>query len=163
MLTSVYPASKFWSQFYPVVQTFSLRVDTSLDALNQVLSWFEAFKNDPIPSSVWMKCQLALVEGFTNTVRHAHKSLAADTPIDLELTLLPEGLEIRIWDQGAPFDMMAFIEKIGDKVDEEAEGGRGIHLMKVIASHLSYTRLADGRNCLLLQKDYADELDASRL
>jgi len=65
-------------------QTFALRVDTTLDALDQVLTWFESFRNAGIPDPIWAECQLALVEGFTNAVRHAHRALPESTPIDIE-------------------------------------------------------------------------------
>lgn len=135
-----------------------LQVNTSLDALSQVLSWFEGFNHPPVPRKVWLQCQLAVAEGFTNAVRHAHQWLPLETPIDLEVRLFDRYLELRIWDQGEPFNMEAFIAHLPSKINEEDEGGRGVMLMKTIASHLSYVRQADGRNCLLITKHYDDSL-----
>ena len=69
-------------------QTFALRVDTTLDALGEVLTWFEAFRNAGIPDPIWTECQLALAEGFTNAVRHAHRALPESTPIDIGRNLI---------------------------------------------------------------------------
>jgi serine/threonine-protein kinase RsbW len=43
-------------------------------------------------------------EAFTNAVRQAHKNLPRETPIELEITVFNERLEIKIWDWGEPFD-----------------------------------------------------------
>jgi serine/threonine-protein kinase RsbW len=139
-------------------RAFALRVDTTLDALGEVLTWFESFRNAGIPDPIWLECQLVLAEGFTNAVRHAHRALPASTPIDIELTLTPQGLELRIWDQGQEFDLEGFAQNLAAKPlpDAESEGGRGILLMKALSTHLSYTRQADGRNCLLISRRFDD-------
>ncbi|MEG4999698.1 ATP-binding protein [Microcoleus sp. B4-D4] len=61
----------------------------------------------PIPEAVLQQCKLATIEGFTNAVRHAHKNLPFQTPIDLEITVFNERLEVKIWDMGEPFDLQA--------------------------------------------------------
>jgi serine/threonine-protein kinase RsbW len=58
-----------------------------------------------------------VVEGFTNAVRHAHKNLPRSTPIDLEITVFNERLEIKIWDLGKPFDFKA---KLKEELPEES-------------------------------------------
>ncbi len=142
-----------------VVTVPSLQVNSNLDALDQVLDWFESFKEDPLPVQTWLQCQLAIAEGFTNAVRHAHCSLPESTPIRLELTFQNEIIEIRIWDYGPPFDMDFFISTLPETVDTEAEGGRGILLMKAIATQLSYRRVDNEKNCLLIVKDYSEAIE----
>ncbi|MFS8880505.1 ATP-binding protein [Synechococcus sp. H55.11] len=137
-------------------QTFALRVETTLDALGQVLTWFESFRNAGIPDPIWTECQLVLAEGFTNAVRHAHRALPPSTPIDIELILMPQELELRIWDQGQEFDLEGAFRHLVANPDPESEGGRGIWLMKALSTRLSYTRQADGRNCLLIGKRFDD-------
>jgi anti-sigma regulatory factor (Ser/Thr protein kinase) len=139
-------------------RAFALRVDTTLDALGEVLTWFESFRNAGIPDPIWLECQLVLAEGFTNAVRHAHRALPASTPIDIQLTLTPQGLELRIWDQGQEFDLEGFAQNLAANPlpDAESEGGRGILLMKALSTHLSYTHQADGRNCLLISRRFDD-------
>lgn len=135
----------------------SLQVNTDLDALAQVLEWFDQFNNAPIPSQIWMQCQLALAEGFTNAVRHAHVKQPRHTIIDLEVQIFDDRIELRIWDQGAPFDLQARLDHMPKALDTEAEGGRGLRLMERIADHLSYTRSLDARNCLLIVKKFWSE------
>lgn len=140
-----------------------LQVKTDLTALEQVLEWFGQFKGEPIPTTVWMKCELALAEGFTNAVRYAHKGEPA-LLIDLEIAIFAEWLEIRIWDFGAPFNLHQAVrerllkELLDRRTSDEldlSEGGRGIKLMWKIADLLRYTRTSDDRNCLLILKHYS--------
>lgn len=108
-----------------------------------------------MPQKDWLQCQLALAEGFTNAVRHAHKHLDDETPIELEVTLYSTSIELRIWDCGVPFDLEERIEQLDGKPDYHAGGGRGLILMQKIADRLSYSRVDERRNCLLLVKNYA--------
>ncbi len=139
------------------LQKACLQVNTDLNALTEVLSWFDQFNCPPISYQTWLKCQLALAEGFTNAVRHAHRGQSRQLMIELEVVMYLEKIEIRIWDQGAPFDLDQTLQKMPDR---EAEGGRGIPLMRRIADVLSYTRAADGRNCLLIVKQYRSAEDS---
>jgi serine/threonine-protein kinase RsbW len=134
-----------------------IQVVTDLSALAQVLSWFDQFSHPPIPNVVWLQCQLILAEGFTNAVRHAHDGYPSDTPIDIEVVMLSDALEIRIWDRGAPFDLETKIKTMPREMDKHAEGGRGLKLMKRMSDQLKYTREGDDRNCLFALKYYAVE------
>ncbi|MEC4805483.1 MAG: anti-sigma regulatory factor [Jaaginema sp. PMC 1079.18] len=133
---------------------FHLQVASDLTALTQVLTWFEQAYTDNIPKKEWLQCQLALAEGFTNAVRHAHRDLPSDTPIDLEVQLYPQQITIRIWDSGFPFDLEQHIANLSLKPDYQAGGGRGIALMYKIADDLTYQRTEGDRNCLTLVKTW---------
>lgn len=135
-------------------QKSSKQVKSDLTELEQVLSWFDELNHSSIPRKVWLQCQLALAEGFTNAIRHAHKGLPTDVPIDIEVTLYPHYLEMRIWDQGPPFDLEQWLQNHAQKVDPNGGGGRGIEILNKIADKLSYTRTDDNRNCLLMVKRY---------
>jgi serine/threonine-protein kinase RsbW len=132
-----------------------LRVQTNLGDLNQVLQWFEQLNQSSIPRKVWIQCKTALAEGFTNAVRHAHQDFPIETPIDIEVRITPEQLEIRIWDFGAAFDLTQKLESQSHINDLDAFGGRGLYLIRQLVNHFSYTRLADDRNCLLMVKHYS--------
>jgi serine/threonine-protein kinase RsbW len=138
----------------PVPGKARIQVKSGLNELDPVLSWFAQLHQSPIPTSVWLRCQLALAEGFTNAVRHAHKGKPSDTPIDIEVTLFPEHLEIRVWDCGLPFDLEQKIRDVSDQVDMNAGGGRGLKLMRDISDSLTYRPTTDNRNCLLIVKGY---------
>jgi serine/threonine-protein kinase RsbW len=135
---------------------FHLQVLTELEALISVLQWFESHSRSFLPDSVLWQCKVALAEGFTNAVRYAHEDLPATTPIDLELTLQPHFLEIRIWDRGQPFDLQAKLDSLQQHpvAPLERESDRGLLFMRALTDRLQYIRFPDGRNCLILSKKY---------
>jgi cellulose synthase (UDP-forming) len=137
------------------LQSFQLQANANLETLPQVLSWFEQLRQPSIPSNTWLECQTALAEGFDNAVRHAHKGLPPHTPIDIEVLIFTQSIEMRIWDYGSDFDLEGHLQQMPDEVDEMAESGRGIGLMQQLADHLGYTRTPDNRNCLLMLKSYS--------
>lgn len=141
-------------QKIPVPQKFTLHLTTEIQLLNKVLSWFDQFNYPPVPNRTWMQCQLALAEAFTNAVRHAHAGMPSDTPIDLEVSILPDSLEIRIWDCGPGLDLPAKLKALSQNRDKDAEGGRGLLLIQLIADYMSYTKTANNRNCFLIVKHY---------
>jgi serine/threonine-protein kinase RsbW len=158
-------------------QQESLTVKSDVDDLNQVLQWFEQFCQKHVFALSWLAdtrdtpdstlrdtpdstlrdrqnlaldlIKIALDEGFTNAVRYAHKDLPPETPIDIELTLWEERLEIRIWDHGEPFDPDTLEEPIPGTPQV---GGYGWFLMRRLTDRVVYERCFDGRNCLLLVK-----------
>jgi serine/threonine-protein kinase RsbW len=94
----------------------TLRVNTDIKAVTQVLWWVEELENLPIPEPVLQQCKLAIIEWFTNVVHHAHKTLPVETPIELEITVFNSHLEIEIWDLGEPFNFQAKLqEELQDK------------------------------------------------
>ncbi|MEG3957939.1 ATP-binding protein [Microcoleus sp. herbarium2] len=93
------------------VQHISLQVNTDLNALTKVLEWFEQLKDLSLPNEVWWKFQLALAEGFTNAVRHAHKNMPVETPVQLEIIVLNGRLELKVWDCGPYFDFDAKLKE----------------------------------------------------
>ncbi|MDY6802265.1 MAG: ATP-binding protein [Cyanobacteriota bacterium] len=131
-----------------------IQLNTGLSANDRVLSWFDRLYEKQIPKRVWLKCKLALAEGFTNAVRHAHRELPPDTPVDIEVSIFSESIEIRIWDSGPPFDLKGWLKKQSPNQEIDSSGGRGIKLMQAIADDLSYTRTNDSRNCLLILRNY---------
>ena len=137
------------------IQQFHLQVKTELEALKEVLQWFEGLVFPSIPRNVGWQCEVALVEAFTNAVRHAHRNLPKNTPIELEVKLFSSFLEMRIWDQGQPFDLKAKLQK-GEKEASslEKEGGRGLQFIKKLTDELQYLNLPNRRNCLVMRKKY---------
>jgi len=135
-------------------QQAHLRVKTDLCALAQVLAWFDQFNHVGMPHPVWLQCQLALAEGFTNAVRHAHRDYPIETAIDIEVKIQNQCLEMRIWDYGVGFDLNQTLAAMPPQIDRNAEGGRGLKLMQQMADTLSYARTPDQRNCLLIIKRY---------
>lgn len=137
-----------------IIQESILKVSTTLNALSEILLWFEGLHQPPIATKIWLRCQLALAEAFTNAVRHAHKNQPSEVSIDIKVTILDDSLEIRIWDYGEPFDLEKKLNEMPSNEENDTGGGRGLKLMKSLVDRLSYTRQEDGRNCLLLVNHY---------
>ena len=135
-------------------QDFHLRVGTEMEALNSVLQWFEDSIEYLLPDRSAWECKLALTEGFTNTVRYAHRDLPKETPIDLKLTLAANYLEMEIWDIGEPFDLMAKLEaiKLNPPSPLDQESDRGLMFMKQLTDDLEYIRSNQQQNCLRMRK-----------
>lgn len=138
----------------PEPRQAQIQVHTGLSANDRVLSWFEELYQKQVPKTVWLQCELALAEGFTNAVRHAHREQPPDLPIDIEVSIFSNSIEIRVWDSGPPFDLVGWLKEQPPQADIYAGGGRGVKLMHAIADDLSYTRTSDDRNCLLIVKNY---------
>ena len=143
-----------------------LQVRTSLEQLPDLLTWFENLSL-PMPSQALWECQLILTEGFTNAVRHAHQTLPETTPVKVEVLLfrqgmaqeMTQGLELRVWDCGQPFDLEAMLAKIGDITRDplSQESGRGLVFMKQLSDWVRYVRQGD-RNCLRIYKTLKTKL-----
>jgi serine/threonine-protein kinase RsbW len=105
------PQSK--PNFNQPLHKISLKLNSDIKGVTQVLVWFESCVLEylPIPEAVLHQFKLATVEGFTNAVRHAHKNLPPETPIDLEITVFSSRLELKIWDWGKPFDLTAKLKE----------------------------------------------------
>ena len=69
---------------------------------------------------------LATDEATNNVMRHAHQG-NPDAPIQIQCRLLPDGIEIRLIDEGEPFDVSAvpYLDP-----GELRVGGRGVFLMR---------------------------------
>ncbi len=137
---------------------FHLQVDTKLGSLDSVLSWFEDSISPFLSKKIGWQCEVALAEAFTNAVRHAHYNLPSSTPIDLEVELFSNFLEMRVWDFGKSFDLKAHLTEGESNISSlEKEGGRGLQFIKRLTDELQYLSLSesDARNCLVIRKKYS--------
>lgn len=130
-----------------------LKVATDINAVAKILAWFDRLALRQFPDQFCMDCKVALDEAFANVVHHAHRHLPQTTPIELELKIFAERLEIRIWDHGQPFDLQAKLDALHKKgCNLLEETGRGLILMEQFTDELFYQRLSDQRNCLFMGK-----------
>lgn len=137
-----------------------LTVNSNLTVLNHVQKWFEKFwhrhdPNFPRRDNQLHRLNLALAEGFTNAVRHAHSGLSADTSIDIQVALHDDRMEIEIWDWGQPFDPTGVREPQPGTLQE---GGYGWYLLRRLSDDVSYQRQGQ-RNCLKIVK-YTPETES---
>ncbi|WP_372726712.1 ATP-binding protein [Nostoc sp. TCL26-01] len=138
-----------------ISKTIHIKVNTDLTASPQVLSWFEQINQPPLSDQqIWWQCQTLLIEGFTNIVEHAHKNLPIETPIAIEAVRLDQSIEIRIWSQGAFFDLEQKLQQTSGFEENQQERGRGLKIMSAIADKLSYQLTVDNRYCLFISKNY---------
>ena len=138
-----------------------LQVESKLEALNDVLSWFDSLKTNAIDDRTWFELQTIVGEAFDNAISHAHKGLSEDKAIDLELSILSQSIVFKIWDYGAEFDLEAQRRQRKGEIEPEAESGRGIFLLEELSDYFSYTKQPNGRNCLLVIKAYQPETQTS--
>ena len=146
-----------------------LTVDSYLEELTAVQRWFRSVVSHFSIEAPWIneqydKLNLALAEGFTNAVRHAHADLPSTTPITIELVMEADKIEIFIFDQGQPFNPDSLSEP---KPGVLREGGYGWFLLRRLADQVTYSPIANQsasvslsansqwRNCLRIVKSCA--------
>ena len=139
-----------------VLRIIEIEVPSDLNALSQVLFQFNQIYQDFIPLRDWLQCRIAVAEGFTNAVKHAHKDLSTDISIRIEVVLKKTAMEIRIWDYGATFDLQNYIAKTSRQNQNWLASGRGIPILDKISDHLEYYRSDNQQNCLLIIKKFAN-------
>ncbi|MCA6596301.1 MAG: ATP-binding protein [Pseudanabaena sp.] len=147
-----------------MLQRYNIQFNSDIYALASLQEWFLQFQNF-LPKTVWMQCNLVLVEIFTNVVSYAHDGLDVKTPIDIELGINTDEnlLELKIWDYGQPFDPVAEVERLSkeaqknrdfENIDDIPTGGRGLIIAKMIADNIHYESISDGRNCFVMTKSF---------
>ncbi len=136
-----------------------LEIASTLDGLRVVLDWFDQFQTLPIPQIVWMQCQVALIEGFTNAVRHAHRGLPPETLVEVEAIAQSDSLTLRVWDRGPGFNFEATLKNKVKAMSPDNEGGRGLSIMGKVADEVQYLTeepaQGDRRNCLQIHKVFS--------
>ena len=145
-----------------VLKRIEIKVNSSLQELDSVLLQFNQIYQEFIPNRDWLTCKLAVAEGFTNAVRHAHKELPTEMPIKIEAVLKPTALEIYIWDFGNPFNLKKYIENSSQTNDNWLGSGRGVAILAQIADRLEYRRVDDKRNCLIIVKQFSQSNNNER-
>lgn len=91
---------------------------------------------------------LVLHEAFTNVCLHAYAG-AEDGIVVVTLILTEHSFELRLEDQGRPFDEANWQEP---DLDSPLESGRGVWLMKQLMSEFIYETVPGAGNVLRLVK-----------
>jgi sigma-B regulation protein RsbU (phosphoserine phosphatase) len=94
--------------------------------------------------------RLVLEELMVNMVQHGHDG-SPDGRIRLRLRPTAEAVQVELHDNGAPFDPLEAAPPAltGDLADPEEVGGLGIHLVRAMASELSYSHDSEGNHLQL--------------
>ncbi len=91
---------------------------------------------------------LAADEAVNNVIRHAHHG-RPDAVVQIQCFLHPDAIEIRLIDQGEPFDIAAVPHL---DPGELRVGGRGVFLMRSLMDELSCQPRGEGGNTLRMVK-----------
>ena len=85
---------------------------------------------------------LAISEAVTNAIRHGCQE-CSDRAVQLAFDASPEKIEIVVQDEGEGFDPAAVPDPtLGERLYQP--GGRGIYLIRALASELAVERVANG-------------------
>ncbi|MBD2250450.1 ATP-binding protein [Nostoc parmelioides] len=129
-----------------------LHVPSDLNYLNIVEHWLLGCLKIQFGESVdWSRqssrLRLALVEAYSNVVRHAHKE-QPNLPVLLRLEFKERDIALEIWDYGTGFDMSTYFPP---NPDDRQEGGYGWLIMNRLMDKVEYQLQVDGANCLKLE------------
>jgi serine/threonine-protein kinase RsbW len=129
-----------------------LHVPSDLNYLNIVEHWLLGCLKIQLGESVdWSRqssrLRLALVEAYSNVVRHAHKE-QPNLPVLLRLEFKERDIALEIWDYGTGFDMSTYFPP---NPDDRQEGGYGWLIMNRLMDKVEYQLQVDGANCLKLE------------
>jgi serine/threonine-protein kinase RsbW len=142
-----------------LIHQSDIQVTTHLSEVPIALKWFEQFLRPPLSHRLWQQAKIALMEGLTNAIRHAHQDLPHLTPIDLNAKLSSHRIQVLIWDYGAPFDLEELLNSLSQPLSDprarESHWG-GVLLRKLRDKHnwtICYACPGSGtgdRNCLII-------------
>lgn len=129
-----------------------LHVPSDLNYLNIVEGWLLGCLKIQLAESVdWSRqssrLRLALVEAYSNVVRHAHKE-QANVPVLLRLELKDRDIALEVWDFGEGFDMSTYFPP---NPTDKQEGGYGWLIMNRLMDKVEYQLQVNGANCLKLE------------
>lgn len=129
-----------------------LHVPSDLKFLSVVETWLLGSLEVALGDSVdWQRqsnrLRLALVEAYSNVVRHAHRD-QPNLPILLRLELKDQDIALEIWDHGKGYDISDYIEPAPA---DKQESGYGWLIMQKLMDRVEYRLQVNGRNCLKLE------------
>ena len=93
------------------------------------------------------RLRLALVEAYSNVVRHAHRD-QPNLPILIRLELKEGDLALEIWDHGKGCDLSTYLPP---SPEDKQESGYGWLIMNRLMDRVEYRLQVNGRNCLKLE------------
>lgn len=134
-----------------------LNVPSDLKFLTIVEEWLLSSLQLELGDSVdWSRqssrLRLALVEAYSNVVRHAHKD-KPQMPVLLRLELKDSSIALEIWDHGRGFDLSTYLPP---KPNDKQENGYGWLIMNKLMDRVEYRLQVDGRNCLKLEASLSE-------
>lgn len=128
----------------------SLRgADSSVRQLRDAVTTY--CQRESIPQRIERHLKVIVDELISNVLLHASPRGGQELQVDLELDKGLDGLILRFCDNGAPFNPLeAEPPDMTLDLQERPIGGLGLHLVRQLAHHLSYTRV-QGRNVVVVE------------
>ena len=129
-----------------------INVPSDLKFLNIVENWLMGCLETELKESVdWSRqssrLRLALVEAYSNVVRHAHKDQPY-LPVLIRLELKEQDIALEVWDCGEGYDLS---EYLAPNPLAKQEGGYGWLIINRLMDKVEYQLQLDGGNCLKLE------------
>ena len=129
-----------------------LHIPSDLKFLTIVESWLLGCLEVELGDSVdWPRqsnrLRLALVEAYSNVVRHAHKD-QPNLPILIRLELQERDLALEIWDHGKGYDISTYLPP---SPEDKQGSGYGWLIMNRLMDKVEYQLQVNGGNCLKLE------------
>ncbi|MDJ1168980.1 anti-sigma regulatory factor [Roseofilum sp. BLCC_M154] len=129
-----------------------LNVPSDLKFLGIVESWLLGcleveLGESPDWSRQSTRFRLALVEAYSNVVRHAHKE-KAELPVVMCLEMKDSDIALEVWDHGQGYDLATYLPP---DPEQKQEGGYGWLIMNRLMDRVEYRLQIEGRNCLKLE------------
>lgn len=124
---------------------------SELERLNLALEEFgEAHR---LPLKIIMDVNLALDEIFTNIVSYGFED-EDEHPVNIYLSIEEKDLNIRVEDDGMPFNPLEIPEPdLNLPLEERKIGGLGIYFVRKTVEELKYER-QQGKNVLMMKKKF---------
>jgi anti-sigma regulatory factor (Ser/Thr protein kinase) len=133
----------------------SIRIANRIENMKSVASKVEAFgKDNGLPQSAINDLNVALDEVIVNIISYGYSDEADHT---IEVVLSHDGTDVTaiVTDDGKPFDpLQTPPPTLGASLRTRRVGGLGIHFVRNLMDHCSYSR-SNGQNELTLRKRIA--------
>jgi anti-sigma regulatory factor (Ser/Thr protein kinase) len=123
-----------------------LELEPSLDALGPAQDLIAAhLEGEGVAEAVALRVRLVVEELVANLAMHATFPLGR-SPVQLEIAVQAEGVELTIKDRAAPFDPRSTADPPGPPSLEEEPGGLGLPLVRRMVASLDYVTTPEGLN-----------------
>lgn len=128
-------------------RVLTLSFPCDLAAVREAARQFRTFLNDQGVSAEELDAwELIVSEAGNNAVEYTRPE-SVELPIEATVWVTPLNVELQVRDHTPGFDL----PEETPLPDFEAEGGRGLFLMRSLSDHLRYLR-GQGENCLVVRK-----------
>jgi serine/threonine-protein kinase RsbW len=129
-----------------------LHIPSDLKYLNIAEEWLLSSLRMEVGDAVdWSRqssrLRLALVEAYSNVVRHAHRE-RPNLPVVMRLEVHNRDLALEIWDYGQGYDPGDYR---APEPEDKQEHGYGWLILNRLMDRVEYQLQVDGRNCLKLE------------